>query len=90
MELFLNEWSALPLSDENTLPESLNFFGFWELLTLLKGKGVKKIYVPRDIRQRFLSYCLHSDNGDLQMLCYSFKSLLGDWTEGSAYADADC
>ncbi len=46
MELFLNEWSALPLSDENTLPESLNFFGFWELLTLLKGKGVKKIYVP--------------------------------------------
>ena len=86
MELFLNEWSALSLSDENTLPESLNFFGFWELLTLLKGKGVKKIYVPRDIRQRFLSYCLHSDNGDLQMLCYSFKSLLGDWTEGFAYA----
>lgn len=47
MELFLNEWSALPLSDENTLPESLNFFRLLGTSDFVEGKrGEKDLCSP--------------------------------------------
>lgn len=86
MELYLNEWSAGPLADGGYSVERCNPFRFFDLLKKLKDKGVSKVYFPEEVRQGFLSVCIHSGNQDLRNLALAFKPLLEKCAVCSEYA----